>query len=166
MTDFNQILEFKPSISDWEILLSTSRQAIEAHEKDGHYIVKGKTLKVGLDSAFGYMRDAAAGRIKSESNDILNDAKTRQCEIKIKLDELKFGVAAKNLLPLDITRAFLSDLIITLKQELEDSFPATLSQEIKIFFQADVPDDFIKEYVIKTLERTSRSIRELVKQAN
>lgn len=159
---FEQFLDYCPdSVKQWEDLLGISRQAIQEHRKNGNFVVEGQTVRNGLVAAFGYMRDTAAGRVRSEGNEELIAAKTEQVKVNTARQKLQLAREAGDLLPRVETTSFLTNLLITLKQELEDSFPATLSQEITIFYQTKIEPDFIKGHIVGAIERASRGIRQI-----
>jgi len=165
--NFEQFLDYCPDhVDKWAELLGISRQAIQEHRKNGNFVVEGQSVRNGLAVAFGYMRDTAAGRVKTEGNEALVAAKVDDLITNTQFRKQKMAMLANELLPKKEVTDLISNVIITFRQQLEMSFPENLAQEINVVYQVNIPPSFIKENVLKSIVRTAANLRAITSTAN
>ena len=164
MDDFEKILEFKPSVKQWEALLGISRQAIQDHRKNSNFIVEGESLSAGLFSAFDYMRNTAAGRIKTEGNEALIAAKTRQTEINADRQALALAKEAGLLVAVADFIDTLTNAVIKFRMRLQNEVPVKIVEKIELLYSIKVDKQVIQGIINPALDSISDDVAFIAKK--
>lgn len=152
MDDFDKLIEFKPTVKQWEQLLGISRQAIQKHRQDGNFIVEGETLSHGLLVAFDYMRNTAAGRIKTEGNEALIAAKTRQTEINADRQALALAKEAGLLVIVADFVELLMNAVIKFRMRLQNEAPVKIVEKIELIYKIKVDKNIVQSEINPALD--------------
>ncbi len=157
---FEQFLDYCPDhVDKWSELLGISRQAIQEHRKNGNFVVEGQTVRNGLAVAFGYMRDTAAGRVRSEGNEALIAAKTRQTEINADRQALALAKEAGKLVIIADLLGKLRDVCIRSRIVLQNEIPKKVVAKIELLYNIKVDINIIENEIKPVLDRYASDIQ-------
>ena len=159
LSEFERLLVYRPTTLQWEALIGISRQAIEEHEKQKHFVVKGKEFGEGLKAALSYFREVAAGRIKTEGNEGLIAAKTRQTEINADRQALALAKEASKLVIIADLLGKLRDICIRSRIVLQNEIPKKVAAKIELLYNIKIDINIIENEIKPVLDRYASDLQ-------